>query len=258
MGKKNTDENIKKKKRKKRTSVKLYQFFSTLLGIVIIVLGAYVLFNIQSVKVEGNSYTDETVIKETVQEGTFSDNALYLWAKYKIGKGKKIKSCSDIKVTMTKPWILKIKVKEKEIVGYYEDEQGVVCFDKEGMVVYTGSKVPENAPKIEGLHLENLSLYDTLDAEDKDIFKEILKTTKIIKKYDIDTEKVVYLDSSIYLIKGEVHISLGKNVSNEQIAQIPPILEKLGTEETGTLYLNNYSENRKTITFKKGEFPPEE
>lgn len=258
MEKENTEPNVKKKKRKKRIGVRIYQFFSTLIGICIILLGLYVLFNIQSVKVEGNEYTDETAIKETVLQGKFSDNSLYIWGKYKLGKGEKVKSTTRVQVTMTRPWAITIKVKEKEIVGYYEGEDGFFFFDKDGMVVYTGTKEMDDVPQIEGLDLENLSLYDTLDAKDKDIFEEILKTTETIKKYDISTEKVVYLDGSIYLIKGQVYIRLGTKVSEEQIAQIPPILEKLGEEEAGTLHLENYSIDTKTITFKKGEFPPEE
>ena len=40
-------------------------------------------------------------------------------------------------------------------------------------------------------------------------------------------------------------------VSAEKIAQIRPILEKLGDRE-GTLHLENYSEGNKSVTFEEG------
>ncbi|MEI3209887.1 MAG: hypothetical protein V8S14_02350 [Lachnospiraceae bacterium] len=36
----------------------------------------------------------------------------------------------------------------------------------------------------------------------------------------------------------------------EKIAQIPPIIEKLGGQE-GTLHLENYADGQETITFEK-------
>ena len=44
---------------------------------------------------------------------------------------------------------------------------------------------------------------------------------------------------------------LGESVSSAQIAQIEPILEKLGNQE-GTLHLEHYSEMNQTITFEAG------
>ena len=72
----------------------------------------------------------------------------------------------------------------------------------------------------------------------------------------MDIKKIVCKDDRIYIYVKNVCISLGNTVSAEKIAQISPIMEKLGKKK-GTLHLENYSESRQTITFNKGEFPEE-
>jgi cell division protein FtsQ len=55
---------------------------------------------------------------------------------------------------------------------------------------------------------------------------------------------------------GNVSACLGSQVSGEQIAQIKPILKKLGDKE-GILHLETYSENNTTITFEMKEISQE-
>lgn len=248
------DEELPHKKRKKRLGVRIYRFFSTFFGIVILFMFLYVFFHIQSVKVVGNNYLADEVIRKTVLSDSYSVNTLYVWGKYLIGKGDTLKNVDSLKVTIAKPWELKVTVKEKEIAGYIESKGEYFYFDQEGMVVYKARKLLEDITKVEGISPNNLSLYDTLDADNKEIFTQVLKATEGIKKYGIVTEKVVYRKDSIYLNHGNQYISLGKQVSEEQLSQIPPILEKLGAQE-GTLHLENYAEGSDTITFKRGEFP---
>ena len=57
-------------------------------------------------------------------------------------------------------------------------------------------------------------------------------------------------DGNIYLHINNVRVSLGNTVSAEKIAQIPPIMEKLGRKK-GILHMENYSDSRETITFEK-------
>ena len=55
---------------------------------------------------------------------------------------------------------------------------------------------------------------------------------------------------------GNVSACLGSQVSGEQIAQIKPILKKLGDKE-GILHLETYSENNTTIYFEMKEISQE-
>ena len=73
-------------------------------------------------------------------------------------------------------------------------------------------------------------------------------------KQEISADRIVCRGDEIYLDIGKIYVNLGNQVSSDQIAQIPPILEKLGGQE-GTLHLENYSESSDTITFDIGEIP---
>ena len=58
------------------------------------------------------------------------------------------------------------------------------------------------------------------------------------------------------ICKGNIRACLGNQVSAEQIAQIRPILKKLG-DKTGILHLESYSENNTTITFEMEDISQE-
>ena len=68
----------------------------------------------------------------------------------------------------------------------------------------------------------------------------------------MSSAKIVCEGDEICLDIGKIRVCLGKNVSAEQMAQVPPILEKLGGRE-GILHLENYSEMRGTITFEAAD-----
>ena len=109
---------------------------------------------------------------------------------------------------------------------------------------------------IEGIEVKDIKLYHKLKSDDVGIFEEILETSQEVTKYNLTTDRIVCKDDAIYLYIGNICVNLGENVSSEQIAQIEPIIEKLG-DQPGTLHLENYSENNTIITFDKEEIQEE-
>ena len=112
----------------------------------------------------------------------------------------------------------------------------------------------EGLPCIEGVSMKDIKLYSRLETDDSKIFEEILETSQEAVKQKISADRIVCRGDEIYLDIGKIYVNLGNQVSSDQIAQIPPILEKLGGQE-GTLHLENYSESSDTITFDIGEIP---
>ena len=240
--------------RKKKKTHRLYALIVIILGIAIIVLGVLILFYTQKIEISGNEYCTDQEIVDTVKNDRYSMNTLYILGKYKLGYGDTLPCFESMKVGLKLPWVLKVEVKEKPIVGYVQNGEGYAYFDKEGMVVAESSSLISDLPCIEGVEMKDIQLYQQLKSEDARIFEEILETSKDVTKYKLSTDKIVCKDDKIYLYIGNVCVSLGNHVSAEQIAQIKPIIEKLG-EQSGTLHLENYSETSKTITFDIGEFP---
>lgn len=241
------EEEIPVKKRKKKGH-KLYAFFVLLFGIAIIVLFILILFYVQKVEVSGNSYCTEQEMIDMVRNDKYSVNTLYILGKYALGYGEQLPCLEDVKLGLKLPWVLKVTVKEKPIVGYVLAGDKYAYFDKDGMVVTMGTELIEGLPNIEGIQVEDVKLYQQLKSSDVKIFEEILETSMELKKYRIQTDRIVCRENSIYLYKGTVRVNLGNKVSSEQIAQITPILSKLEGKE-GTLHLENYAEGSTTITF---------
>ena len=242
------------KKKTKRKSHRLYAFVVLLLAAAILVLSVLVLFYVQQIKVEGNEYCTDQQIVDTVRSDKYSINTLYIAGKYAIGKGKSLPCLESIHVSLSAPWTLKVTVREKPIVGYLENKDNYAYFDKEGMVVSMSPTLIEGLPCIEGVSMKDIKLYSRLETDDSKIFEEILETSREAVKQKISADRIVCRGDEIYLDIGKIYVNLGNQVSSDQIAQIPPILEKLGGQE-GTLHLENYSESSDTITFDIGEIP---
>lgn len=242
------------RKPKKRKTHRLYAFIVIVLGVAIIALGILVLFYVQNIEVEGNEYCTDREIVNLVKSDKYSINTLYIVGKYALGKGETLPCLENISVRLSAPWALKVKVEEKQIVGYIKNEDVYAYFDKEGLVVSESTVMLEGLPCIEGIDLENIKLYEKLTTDDSRIFEEILETSQEVVKYGLDTDKIVCKNNKIYLYIGKIYVNLGSQVSSEQIAQVEPIMEKLDGQE-GTLHLENYSENSGTITFDVGEIP---
>lgn len=240
------------KKKTKRKSHRLYAFVVLLLAAAILVLSVLVLFYVQQIKVEGNEYCTDQQIVDTVRSDKYSINTLYIAGKYAIGKGKSLPCLESIHVSLSAPWTLKVTVREKPIVGYLENKDNYAYFDKEGMVVSMSPTLIEGLPCIEGVSMKDIKLYSRLETDDSKIFEEILETSQEAVKQKISADRIVCRGDEIYLDIGKIYVNLGNQVSSDQIAQIPPILEKLGGQE-GTLHLENYSESSDTITFDIGE-----
>lgn len=249
------DENPSRKKKKKKKKHKLYAFVVLLFGFAIIALTLFIVFHIQKIEVKGNKYCSTEEIAKTVQNDQYSVNSLYVLGKYALGYGKELPCLDSMKISMSRPWVLKVTVKEKPIVGYMQDGKGTYYFfDKEGLVVLTSTMAMDGIPLVEGMDVDTLELYKKMKSQNSRIFTEILETSQEMQKYKLSVDKIVCKKDRIYVYIANVCVSLGKNVTSEKIAQLPVIIEKLEGKE-GTLHLENFSDGRKTITFDIGEFP---
>lgn len=243
--------------RRKKKTHRLYAFVVLVLGLVILSLAVVLLFYIQRIEVVGNEYSSDRNIIKTVQNDKYSVNSLYVYGKYALGYGETLPCLEELKIGFSLPWVLRVEVKEKQIIGFfYSGDQEYAYFDKDGLIVKKDSTYIEGVPYVEGIGVEDIKLYEPIKSEKSKIFKEILEASQELKKYELETEKIVCEKDRIFLYIGQICVSLGNNVTSEKIAQITPIIEKL-EGKTGTLHLENYSEGRETITFDIEEISQE-
>lgn len=252
------NQNPKKKQRKKKNGKKYhgYAVLVLLLAAAIIIIGSILLFYIQKIEVSGNEYCDSQEIVSSVQNDKLSKNALYVVAKYSMGKGKVPQCLDSLKVRMKNPWTLQVTVKEKTIVGSVKTGTTYSYFDQDGLVVKQSPVKDTQIPVVEGLKIKQNKLYKQLRTSDQTKFAEIAEACAESQKYDIHPSTVKVKQQQIYMELGNVSACLGNQVSAEQIAQIKPILKKLG-DKAGILHLENYSETNTTITFEMEEISQE-
>ena len=246
----------KVQKRKEKIKSHAYALIVLILAAAIIILGTVLLFYIQEVEVSGNEYCDSQEIVECVQNDKLSKNSLYVLAKYSLGQGKKPKCLDTLKVSMKNPWTLKITVKEKTRVGCVKSGKKYSYFDQTKLVVNETEVKDSKIPVVSGLKIKKNKLYSQIKTTNQTKFSEIVEACGESQRYGIYPEKIYVKDQQIYMDFGNVRACLGNQVSAEQIAQIRPILKKLG-DKTGILHLESYSENNTTITFEMEDISQE-
>lgn len=218
------------------------------------VLALYHFFTITEVKVEGNERYSEKEIKELVMNHRYDYNTLYFWWRVKNQKIENIPFIDTVEVSILSRNKVKIKVYEKDVVGYVRHLGYNLYFDKEGIVVESSSEQIEGVPRIKGINFDNVELYKRLPVEEEDVFKKILSLTKLLAKYEITPDSINFSKSlSVTLSFQDAKVLLGTDIENDEkivkLKQLLPDLEGM----KGTLHLENYDEDMKNITFKKEE-----
>ena len=249
-------EGTKKKRKDKKKKHHAYALIVLILAAAIIILGTVLLFYIQEIEVSGNEYCDSQEIVECVQNDKLSKNSLYVLAKYSLGQGKKPECLDTLKVSMKNPWTLKITVKEKTMVGCVKSGKKYSYFDQTGLVVNETEVKDSKIPVVSGLKIKKNKLYSQIKTTNQTKFSEIVEACGESQRYGIYPAKIYVKDQQSYMDFGNVRACLGNQVSAEQIAQIRPILKKLG-DKTGILHLESYSENNTTITFEMEDISQE-
>lgn len=240
----------KRRRKRKKKNHRVYAFVVLILAIAIVVVAFNLLFYVQKIEVSGNDYTDASVITESVQQDKLSFNSLYLLAKYRFTDPKLPASLDSMKVSLTSPWSLKVTVKEKEIIGYVQEDTKYAYFDKDGRIVLESTELRDGVPGIEGLSASNIKLYQKMKVKSSKLLKAILNVAVEVKNYNLTPDRITCADNEIEMYFGDICVKLGDDVTTEKMAQISPILAKL-TGKSGVLHLEHYENDSNVITFSE-------
>jgi cell division protein FtsQ len=227
-----------------------------ILAIINILLCAayYVLvhYEVQTVTVDGNKHYSADEIKSMIMTGYFGDNSLYLSLKYKNKDIDNIPFIETMDVVVQSNDSIRIIVYEKAVAGYVEYLGRYMYFDNEGVVVEASKVTTAGVPQVTGLDFDHVVLYEKLPVDNDNIFQNILTITKLLNKYDILCDKIQFdSDYSVTLGYGDVKVNVGDlDNLDEKLMQLPSILPSLEGEK-GTLDLQNYSSDKKTISFQR-------
>lgn len=228
------------------------------LGIVNAVLIAlyFVLtyYAVKNIQVDGNKHYSAEEIKAMVMTGYLGDNSLYLSMKYKKKGIEGVPFVETMDVVVQSNDTIRITVYEKALAGYVQYLGRYMYFDNEGVVVESSKVTTKGIPQVTGLDFDHIVLHEKLPVENDQIFQNILTITKLLNKYNILCDKIQF-DSSYNVILGydAVKVKIGAMEDlDEKLMQLPQILPSLAGE-SGTLDLQSYTADRKSITFERGK-----
>ena len=225
-------------------------------SIVIVCLAAAALvvvsvFRVQNVSVEGNVHYTSEEIEAMVLTDRLSYNSLYLSLKYRNKEIRDIPFIETMSVRVDSPDSITIRVYEKSVAGYVEYMGRYMYFDRDGIVVESSETRTEGIPQVTGIRFDHVVLYEALPVKNTDIFQEILSITQMLSKHQITTDKIYFNESNeITLYFDNIRAKLGKANLEEKVMRLEQILPNL-SGESGVLDLQNYSEDRKNVTFQK-------
>ena len=225
-------------------------------SIVIVCLAAAALvvvsvFRVQNVLVEGNVHYTSEEIEAMVLTDRLSYNSLYLSLKYRNKEIRDIPFIETMSVRVDSPESITIHVYEKSVAGYVEYMGRYMYFDRDGIVVESSETRTEGIPQVTGIRFDHVVLYEALPVKNTDIFQEILSITQMLSKHQITTDKIYFNESNeITLYFDNIRAKLGKDNLEEKVMRLEQILPNL-SGESGVLDLQNYSEDRKNVTFQK-------
>ena len=237
----------KKKRNKKRTICAIIIGFMMICFWFIVFL---LLFQVRKINIKGNEFLTKQAVEEWVEEDELATNSVYLLWKFRFTDYEKLPAIENVKVTISNPWTVNVKVNEKQIVGYIMVNGQYVYFDEDGLVLEKSGKKREDIPGIEGINVNQADLYKELPISKgyKKVFSNLLEMNNSLQKYELKPDRIVCENKDICLYFGNKCVLLGNRNFSEKIAQIPPIFEKLG-DKSGVLHLDRFSEVNTTITF---------
>ena len=243
-----------KKETKTKTVKKLIVVLAALAVLFILGLSFAGVFRVRQVTVTGNAYyTKEEVVDLLLDEGSLQ-NTLLVYLRYKYQEHPEIPFIDDFEVTMDSWHSLKIRVYEKNMVGYVRYLGQDVYFDKDGIVVESSTQELEGIPQISGVTFDSLAIHQPLSVEDPTIFDTILSITKLLTKYDLDPDEIRFgAGGELFLQLGDVKVALGTGENlDEKISRLKQLEGDL-KDKSGTLHMENYTDETTHISLESAK-----
>ena len=243
-----------KKETKTKTVKKLIVVLAALAVLFILGLSFAGVFRVRQVTVTGNAYyTKEEVVDLLLDEGS-PQNTLLVYLRYKYQEHPEIPFIDDFEVTMDSWQSLKIRVYEKNMVGYVRYLGQDVYFDKDGIVVESSTQELEGIPQISGVTFDSLAIHQPLSVEDPTIFDTILSITKLLTKYDLDPDEIRFgAGGELFLQLGDVKVALGTGENlDEKISRLKQLEGDL-KDKSGTLHMENYTDETTHISLESAK-----
>lgn len=244
----------KKKRRRRRFMKRMLRVLCVLAVLTFVTCLIYAVFQVKKINVKGNQYTSSKDVVDWMKKDQLSDNSLYLWYKYNKDNIEQLPSVESVEVRLKSPWIVEVKVNEKKPVGGIDYGKKMLYFDSEGIAALILEEKIDDVPYIEGVDVdeEKVQIGKKIPVENEWIYQQISEISNKLTELELNPDRIVYEDSGITLYLGEIRVLIGKDMFEEKLSQIPPIMKELEEQYAGVigiLHLENYDTGNTMIRF---------
>lgn len=194
------------RKRKHKKKHFLFSFLMLIFGCAIFILAFILLFHIRKIEVSGNQYCTADEVVGWLQEDKYATNSLYVWIKHHYTDVEQLTLVEESEVTLRNPWTIRVRVYEKEIIGYLEAGNQNIYFDKDGVVVMLSDQdMLEGILKIEGINVElsKVEAHKILPVQDKEVFLAVLEVTQELQKSELVPDQILFVEKDVTLTFGD-------------------------------------------------------
>lgn len=227
-----------------------------LLGVAIVtclcvVLSVSMMFRVKTIEYDGNTHYSDEELTNRIFKGKYNVNALVY---YLFGKNQDkvtIPFVQDYEVDVIWPDGLKVYIYEKDIIGYISYMGCNMYFDRDGIIVDSSQELLQGIPEVQGLSYKNIVLHERLDVKNDRVFSMMLDLAQLFEKYNIQINKVFFdANMNITVQIGTIKVVLGnEDMLTEKVHELDMMMPQLAGR-TGTVYLNNFGEDTKSVIFK--------
>ena len=240
---------FKHRKVQKKRKYGLYALLVGLIAAAILALSVFLLFHIQKIEVTGIEMLKQQEVSDWVKSDTMSGNSLYVLWKSKFRPDELLPMMKSAEISMKNPWTIKVKIEEHKLLGGILYENEYAYFDEEGTVLKKQTESIPGIPLVEGLGVKKVVLNHKVKAENRKVFSYVIQVGKVVEKWELSPEKIVFNGTEATLHFGTIAVNIGDENFDDRVAQIAPILEKL-QGKSGTVHLENFTMQSTLISFR--------
>lgn len=243
-------------KNDKKVQKNIIPFVITVCVLLLCILGFSIgaFFDLKDLEVTGCDYYTEEEIKDRFVKSVFDDNTLAFYIKYKFFQDVSIPFVDGFDMDFISRNKIHINIYEKAMISCIKYMGDYLYLDKDGTIVEAFPEKIEGIPLVTGLNFQEMNLHEKLKVEDDRIFDTILAVSLLIRRYELDIDKIFFnYKYEITLYSGDIKILLGKkDYYDTQIADLTNILPIAREKRLkGYLDMKEYTGDQNKIIFRK-------
>lgn len=214
-----------------------------LLIIIVLLVGAGVLFRVTQVTVEGNTFYTNEEVEQMFCQDLLDKNTITFFLRDYFGLKKEIPYVREYKAEFKGLGKIHIKLYEKAIVAGVQYMNEYIYFDKEGLVLESSGEKRADIPLFDVTGLTNFALYEKIQLNNKALLERILKISNLLVHYSIKADRILFNSrNEAILYSGKIKVCLGKqeDYDNAVAALQSVLITALEKKMSGEIDLSNY------------------